>query len=214
MPAADRLRRIGPVVDGRLFVRADYGQIEPRILLSLLRGRGLIAWDAGADLYRDLIGGGDRDSAKVAVNKVINGGRPDPGAAGRLAEFIAAAESYRAELARAAREAGFVATLAGRAIPLSPGEPNHGGKAVNRVVQGTAADVFNRAAAGVARALEAECLPAAVAFLLFDELWVECDPSAAARVEAVVRAEMGAAAATDGLTIPVRFDVGAAHAKL
>ena len=52
LPRRERSRRLGPVVKGRRFVRADYGQIEPRILLRLLRERGLIAWDAGADLYR------------------------------------------------------------------------------------------------------------------------------------------------------------------
>src|SRR4051794_20101489 len=94
----------------------DYGQIEPRILLLILRRRCLIGWEVGPaeDLYRELIKGGDRDAAKVAVNKIINGGRPEPGAAGRLAEFIAAATAYRAELANAARAAGGVETLAGR----------------------------------------------------------------------------------------------------
>jgi DNA polymerase-1 len=205
-PAADRLRRIGTAVAGRLFVRADYGQIEPRILHAILRRRGLIAWEAGADLYRDLIGTGDRDTAKVAVNKAINGGRPVSVASGRLAGFIKAADAYRAELVGMVKVRGHVPTMGGRTSPLPPDEVNLGGKAVNRVVQGTAADVFNRAAVRVTRALEAEGLAAAVAFLLYDELWVECDPAAAGRVAELVRAEMGAAAAADGLVIPVRIE--------
>jgi hypothetical protein len=63
---------------------------------------------------------------------------------------------------------------------------------------------FHRAAVLVGSALEAAGLPAAVAFLLFGELWVESDPAAARRVEALVRAEMEAAAAADGLVIPIR----------
>jgi hypothetical protein len=211
MPAAERLSRIGPVVDGRVFVRIDYGQIEPRILLAILRRCGLIAWDAGADLDRDLIGDEtiDRDVAKVEVNKVINGGWADPGTSGRLAEFIAAVDVYRAELAPLARSRGFVETLAGRRIPLAPDEPNYSGKAVNRVVQGTAADIFHRAAVGADRAIEAAGLPAAVAFLIFDELWVECGPEAAAEVARLVRSEMEAAAAAEGLAIPARLDESA-----
>jgi hypothetical protein len=76
------------------------------------------------------------------------------------------------------------------------------------VVKGTAADVFNRAAVRVARAVEAGGLSAAVAFLLFDELWVECEPADVSRVEALIRAELAADAAADGLTIPVRIEVG------
>jgi hypothetical protein len=127
MPKADRSRRISPVVAGRVFVRADYGQIEPRIVLAILRRRGLIAWEPGPDLYRTLIGEGDRDSAKVAVNQVINGGRPDPGASDRLAEFIAAADAYRTELAAAARGSGQVETLAGRS-PCRPRSPTTAGR--------------------------------------------------------------------------------------
>jgi len=205
-PATRRLERIGPVIDGRSFVRADYGQIEPRIMLEILRRRGLIAWQAGADLYRTLAGAADRDTAKVAVNTLINGGSPPSGATGRLAEFIEATEAYRAVAVAEARERGYVLTLANRAIPLLFNADNFGGKAINRVVQGTAADVFNRAACRVASRIVAEGLPAAVAFLLFDELWVESDPGNLARVEDLIGQEMTAAAAADGLTIPVVID--------
>ena len=206
-PKADRLARLAPVVEGRMVLRADYGQIEPRILLSILRRRGLIGWEAGADLYRDLIAESamTRDIAKVAVNKIINGGIPAPGATGRLAEFIAATERYRNEVAADARETGYITTLAGRRIYLEPGEDNHRGKAVNRVVQGTAADVFNRAVDGVHSAIQAEGLPAALMLLLYDEGWVECDPDIEAHARELIRREMEAAAGSLGLTIPVEF---------
>ena len=207
LAGADRERRITPLVAGRRFVRADYGQIEPRILLEILRRRDLIGWTAGEDLYRDLIADASigRDDAKVAVNKIINGGRPGPGATGRLAEFIRAAESYRAEVAAAAKVKGSVRTLAGRKILLAHDEDNHGGKAVNRVVQGTAADIFNRAAVRLSRKFQGREPAAAVAFLLFDELWVEADPNDAT-ISALIRSELEAAAAADGVVVPVRFD--------
>jgi hypothetical protein len=204
LPAADRLCRLGPVGAGRHFVRADYGQIEPRVLWTILCRHGRTAWDAGEDLYQTLAGGAvDRDAAKAAVNTVIDGGRPPKDRTGRLAEFVAAAAADRATLATGARVARFVRTLAGRPIPLAA-EANFAGKAVNRVVPGTAADLFHRAAIGVAAALGARGLAGEVAFLLADELWVECDPGDHLAVAGLVAVEMATAALELGF--PVRVD--------
>ena len=57
----------------------------------------------------------------------------------------------------------------------------------------------------VDRAIAEQGLPAAVAFLLYDELWVEAEPDDG-RVVPLVRAEMEAAALADGVFVPVRFD--------
>ena len=104
---------------------------------------------------------------------LLSGKYAQPGATGRLAEFIGAAEAYRADLAAAALVEGYVRTLVGRRVPLGPNEENHAGKAVNRVVQGTAADIVHRAAVAIDRAIEAADLPAAVAFLLSaDAEWI------------------------------------------
>jgi hypothetical protein len=210
LPKATRLACLGPVVAGRVFVRADYREIEPRILLAILRQRGLIDWDPGEDLYRTLAGDqADRDEVKTAVNALINGGRPPTRPTGRLAEFIQAVEVYRRELAQQARDTGFVVTLAGRHILLAADELNHGGKCVNRVVQGTAADIFHSAVLRVTGALETEGLPADVAFLLFDEAWVEADPACVPRVVEVVSGEMEGAACDLGVEVPVRIDSSA-----
>jgi hypothetical protein len=209
----DRLSRLGPVVDGRVFVRADSGQIEPRILHALLRQRGRIDWEPGPDLYLTLGGNAaDRDTLKTAVNALINGGVPPLGATGRLAEFIEAAAAYRAELARQAGVDGFVRTLAGRHVALAAAEPNHPGKAVNRVVQGTAADIFNRAVLRIDASLTAFGLPAAVGFCLFDEVWVETEPATLVRVADLVRREMQAAGRALGIEVPVRLDDATAAA--
>jgi hypothetical protein len=206
-PKADRLARLGPVVAGRVFVRTDYGQIEPRILLAVLKHYGLIDWEPGEDLYKTLGGDqADRDQVKILVNTLINGGRPSEELTGRLAEFVAALDAYRARLAAVAKTTWRVHTMTGRPILLDADEMNHGGKAVNRVVQGSAADVFNRAVLRVDDALAAEGLPAAVAFLLYDELWVECDPAIVPQVVELLRREMEAAAQALGVMVPAKIE--------
>jgi hypothetical protein len=200
---ADRLARLTPATEGRVFVRADYRECEPRILHAVLQRRGLIGWDAGDDLYRILAPEGDRDTIKTAVNAIINGGRPEPGATGRLAEFTAAVETYRADLAADARSRGHVLTLAGNPIPLAADVANHAGKAVNRVIQGTAADIFNSAAVNLDSALGPL---GKVTFLLHDEIWIECDPGDTLAVATLVRAGMESAAMALGVHIPVRIE--------
>jgi hypothetical protein len=209
LPKFDRLTRLGPVVDGRGIVRADYREFEPRILHAILRRRGLIGWDAGDDLYRTLGGDQvDRSEVKVTVNRLINSGGRLSGAVGdRLAEFARALATHRGDLARQAKATGRVETLTGRSILVDADVQNHAGRCVNGVVQGTAADIFNAAVLCVAYALEMEGLPAAVAFLLFDELWVECDPDVEPQVVELVRREMEAAPVVVGVTVPVRIEV-------
>jgi hypothetical protein len=206
LPKADRTRRITPVIEGQVFVRADYGQIEPRILHEVLRRRGLIDWSVGEDLYRDLIQDTDvnRDLVKRMVNKMINGGYPDLLMTGRLLEFAKATNRYRRTLSSEASKKGYVETLLGRRIPLDRGVRNHRGRAVNRVVQGTAADVFHKAAASVHGKIADGGLPAAVAFLLYDEMWVETDQPD--EVRRLIKGQMEEAAKSVGVLIPVRFE--------
>src|SRR5262249_39053928 len=159
--------------------------------LAILRREGRIGWEPGEDAYADLIPDGveDRNAAKVAVNAFAYRGPPIPGAAGRPAELLPATAPYRAAGRATAPSRRSVTTLAGRAIPVDAAEDNFAGKALHRVVQGTAGDIFNGAAVRVERALAAEGL-GAVAFLLHDELWCECDPADLGRVEAVMGAVM------------------------
>jgi hypothetical protein len=53
-----------------------------------------------------------------------------------------------------------------------------------------------------------------VAFLLFDELWVECDPAVEARVVELVCREMAAAALDLGVEVPVRIEPEAVEPSL
>jgi hypothetical protein len=204
-PKEERSSRLGPVISGRVFICVDYGQIEPRILHFLLRKWELIDWEPGADLYLTLAGDQvDRDKVKTVVNSLINGGASPPGVTGRLAEFVTALDIYLARVAEAVKFATLILTLAHRPIPLDIAAENRRGKLINRVVQGTAADIFNRAVLCIDAALEG--LPAAVAYLLFDEMWIETDPSIAPQVVELVRREMEGAALSLGITVPVRLE--------
>jgi DNA polymerase-1 len=204
LPKEQRLTRISPIVPGRIFVRADFGQIEPRIVLELLHRQGWLPWTPGDDVYLDLIEGVSvtRDEAKKLVNTIINGGRCETNPGGRLVQFIRTTERYRSILGPEAKEKGYVETLAGRRIELATDEPNHGGKAVNRVVQGTAADIFNNAVVAIDRAIRERNLPATVALLVYDEVWVEVDPGC--DILPLIRKEMEAAAQALGVFVPVR----------
>lgn len=209
MPAAERLNRIRPLKSGRRFLVADYGQIEPRIVHALLKARAAIDWDAGEDLYRTLFGdlGDGRHEAKLALNRFINGGAaPELGGNSRLGQFVRAVRAYQDEIAAAAKASGYVSTLFGRPVPLEREAPNHAGRALNRVVQGTAADVFNQAAVALHRELGGR---GEIGFLLHDEVWVEADAGVDLEgLAATVVRVMKATAKRVGVDLPVRIETG------
>ena len=69
MPTA--LRPAVVAADGHVFVRADLGQIEPRVLAAVARDRALAAATMADDLYAPVAEqlGVDRPTAKVAVRR-------------------------------------------------------------------------------------------------------------------------------------------------
>jgi hypothetical protein len=205
--AEERREWITPNAPGRRFLIADYGQIEPRILIEVLRRRGLMDWrpDVG-DVYRELLGEGARSEIKVAINRFINGGKVPPAITPRFGEFLRATEVLRESLVGQAKADGFVESLAGRRMLLDPAEKNFRGRVLNRLIQGSASDAFNAAACGIEEELKASRLPADVRFLVYDELWCEAHPEAAPVVEEVMRRQMAASAEALGLMIPVKFE--------
>ncbi len=171
----EREGRIRPS-PGCVMVMLDYSQIEPLVLLNVLVHR---LWLAIPDLPQGDVylwfSPEDRDLGKRIVNTLINGGSPavvDPHP-GALA-FIRAMEQFRDQWARECRARGVVITLSGREIPLPEGT-NPEGKMMNRLVQGSAADIFNAAVAEIHRQSTQEGWRGSVAFLLYDEVWVEAE---------------------------------------
>ena len=111
-----------------------------------------------------------------------------------------------------ARATGYTATILGRRRYLPDLTSDNRQRremaermALNAPIQGSAADLIKVAMLGVDRELTARGLGSRLLLQVHDELVLEVAPGERAEVEALVRAEMGAAAA---LTVPLDVSVG------
>jgi DNA polymerase-1 len=188
MPA--ELRPAVAAEPGHVLVRADLGQIEPRVLAAVSGDPALLAATADADLYAPVAGrlGCDRPTAKVAVLAAMYG--QTSGAAGEALRGLERAYPVAMGYLRAADESGRAGrplrTYGGRLLPvweLERPEPAavaaRGRFTRNAVVQGAAAELFKMWAVSV----RAELPPGAVIVLcLHDELLVHAPESAGSDV--------------------------------
>lgn len=207
---------------GHVFVRADLGQVEPRVLAVVSGDPALAAASSADDLYAPVAArlGVARPVAKVAVLAAMYGQRT--GAAGAALDQLRRAypvamgmldEAYRAGVRRRPMR-----TFGGRRLPLDdalPPPPDvstaglaaldaaRGRYARNAVIQGSAAELFKAWAATVRHALAGS--PARIVLCLHDELLVHTPTSQAAEVaEAVGRALVDASRRWAGTDV-VRF---------
>ena len=149
------LRSVIAAEPGYVLVRADLGQVEPRVLAAVSGDRGFAQAAAQDDLYTPVAAmlGVDRPTAKVAVLAAMYG--QTSGAAGQALKQME--QTYPTALAflRAAEEAGRVGTdvrtHGGRLVPVGSG--GVGRFARNAVVQGAAAELFKAWAAAVRNGL-------------------------------------------------------------
>ena len=169
--------------EGHVFVRADLGQIEPRVLAAVSADQALAAAARADDLYAPVAQqlGLDRPTAKVAVLGAMYGQTTGHGAQAlrRLNAAYPVAMAYLDEADRAGRAGRDLRTYGGRRIVLAPSEPRtasraaaYGRYARNAMVQGAAAELFKMWAVTV----RARCahLGARVVLCLHDELLVHC----------------------------------------
>jgi len=176
MDKTERLHRISPS-PGKVLLRFDYVCMEPNILLHYLLERFLINTEdiPEDDIYLS-VNPSDRKAGKRWLNAVINGGGHRY--ARQLNPFQQklwnAIRELRIELVQEGGKESAVKTLGGREIRLSVGVRNYSGKLMNRLIQGSASDVFNRAVTRLYLRFTEEMREARVYFLLFDEVWVEC----------------------------------------
>ncbi|HEX4489817.1 MAG TPA: DNA polymerase [Acidimicrobiia bacterium] len=173
---------------GHVFVRADLGQIEPRVLAAVSGDAALARATQADDLYAPVAAAldVDRATAKVAVLGAMYGQTTGHGARAlrRLDDAYPVAMAYLQEADRAAQAAQALRTYGGRLIPmgslaadaeLDPHDARarvsaRGRYGRNAMVQGAAAELFKAWAATV-RARGAE-LDARIVLCLHDELLV------------------------------------------
>ena len=178
---------------GHVLVRADLGQIEPRVLAAVSGDRALAAATRADDLYAPEAGelGVDRATAKVAVLGAMYGQTTGEGARALvgLRRSYPVAMAYLDEADRAAQVGTDLRTYGGRLVRMGsaalgePGQPGslgdqearsraaaRGRYGRNAMVQGAAAELFKVWAVTV-RA-RGRALDARVVLCLHDELLV------------------------------------------
>ena len=194
---------------GWSFVRADLGQIEPRVLAAVSADPAFAAATVADDLYAPVAATlrVERSVAKVAVLAAMYGQRS--GTAGRALAGLERAYPHamafldRAYAAGAARAT--LRTFGGRAIPTAGivDEGSRGRYARNALIQGAAAELFKAWAATV-RVTTAD-LDAQIVLCLHDELLVHCPSPRAREVAERVDQSLTDAARRWSGGAPVRF---------
>jgi len=189
---------------GRVFVRADLGQIEPRILAAVSGDESLIAATLDDDMYAPVAArlGVTRDIAKVAVLGAMYGQTTGQGAVALrgLESAYPTAMGYLDDAARRAEGGNDLRTRGGRRVPMSastdsgnddgPGREERSRAAArgrygrNAMIQGAAAEFFKTWAV-IVRA-RAATHGAQIVLCLHDELLVHAPGDAADAVRDIV----------------------------
>ncbi|MGX7678113.1 DNA polymerase [Jatrophihabitans sp. DSM 45814] len=198
MPA--ELRPAVAATAGNVFVRADLGQIEPRVLAAVSGDPALAATTQDDDLYAPVADRlrVERSVAKVAVLAAMYG--QTSGAAGEALKGLESAYPVAMRYLKTAYESGragrAVYTHGGRLIRMWPTPPDldelaeranlaaRGRYARNAVIQGAAAEFFKAWAVTVRS--RGAVLGARIVLCLHDELLVQAPEDNAAAVAQLV----------------------------
>jgi DNA polymerase-1 len=177
MPAV--LRKAVIADDGHVFVRADLGQFEPRVLAAVSGDRALAAATRADDMYQPVATelAVDRPVAKVAMIAAMYGQTTGHGgaAARRMRQAYPVAMGYLDQGDRDARNGRDLRTYGGRLVRMtgggSPAQVAARGRyGRNALIQGAAAELFKMWAVTVrSRGLP---LGAEIVMCLHDELLV------------------------------------------
>ncbi len=195
---------------GWKFVRADLGQIEPRVLAAVSGDRSFVQATAADDLYQPVAQRlkVERPIAKVGVLAAMYG--QTSGTAGQALQGMdkayPVAMQFLRDADRAGREGRELRTFGGRLIPMwdttpDPDAPvdersassaiaSRGRYARNATVQGAAAELFKAWAATVRARLagDPDLASTRIVLCLHDELLVHAPAAVADRVAALVHA--------------------------
>ena len=186
MPAA--LRKAVLAEPGHLFVRADLGQIEPRVLAAVSGDAALASATAAGDMYLPVAAelGVDRPTAKVAMIAAMYGQTSGHGGAAgrRMRTAYPVAMGYLDAAGRSAGGGHDLRTYGGRLIAMPGGGAGRGLYGRNALIQGAAAELFKMWAVTV-RA-RASALDARIVLCLHDELLVHVPEEHAVRAARMV----------------------------
>jgi DNA polymerase-1 len=187
---------------GMVFVRADLGQIEPRVLAAVSGDPGLVAATQEDDLYLPVAAQlqVERPVAKIAVLAAMYG--QTSGAAGQALRRMEVTYPRALAALHAAEAAGRsgrpIATYGGRHVPVwtigaevvdsRAAESGRGRFTRNALIQGAAAELFKAWAAATRLALRET--GARIVLCLHDELLVQSPAGAAARSAEIVAATL------------------------
>jgi DNA polymerase-1 len=210
---------------GRVFVRGDLGQVEPRVLAAVSGDPGLARAAGQDDMYAPVAAqlGCDRPTAKVAVLAAMYG--QTSGTAGAALRDMDRSYPQAMAYLRAAEEAGRTGTdlrtYGGRLLRLGlpageasstepvgeyvPAPAGHGRFARNAVVQGAAAELFKAWAATVRGGLTA--LDGEIVLCLHDELLLHVPRRHAEAAAGLLRSALASTAGWWASGSPVRFVV-------
>lgn len=214
------MRPVVAAEDGHVFVRADLGQIEPRVLAAVSGDRALIDATRGDDLYSPVAAtlGVERDIAKLAVLGAMYGATTgeSAGALAGLRTNYPVAMALLEEAAEAGRRVEDVFTSGGRRVRMwseSNGDGDldravsaaaaRGRYARNALIQGAAAEYFKVWAITVRR--HGRAVGAEIVLCLHDELLVHTPAERAETVAAMVAESVDEAAAYWSPQPDVRF---------
>jgi DNA polymerase-1 len=195
------MRPIVAAEEGHLFVRADLGQIEPRVLAAVSGDPSLIEATQGDDLYSPIAQrlGVERDIAKVAVLGAMYGATTgeSAGALVGLQKNYPVAMALLEEAAEFGKRSEDVFTSGGRRVRMWSDQEQDGNldRAVsaaaargryarNAVIQGAAAEYFKVWAITVRR--HGRALGADIVLCLHDELLVHVPEERADEAAAMV----------------------------
>jgi DNA polymerase-1 len=187
--------------EGRVLVRSDLGQIEPRVLAAVSGDDSLAEAAREDDMYAPVAKalGSDRPTAKVAVLAAMYGQTTGPAgeALKDMDRTYPTAMAYLRTAEEHGRRGEDLRTYGGRLLrlstladvladagPESNAAHSYGRFARNAVVQGAAAELFKAWAATVRAGLTR--LDARIVLCLHDELLVETPTESADAVVAVV----------------------------
>ncbi len=188
---------------GQVLVRADLGQVEPRVLAAVSGDPGFARAAAEDDLYTPVATmlGCDRPTAKIAVLAAMYG--QTSGAAGQALKQMELAYPTALAYLRAAEESGRVGvdvrTHGGRLVRVGSG--GVGRYARNAVVQGAAAELFKAWAASVRNGLGG----GRIVLCLHDELLIQVPASEGAAAVELLHSALQATAAHWASGSGVRF---------